>query len=74
MYAMDLTITNATLSDRGIYTCHAKDMMHKSANSIYVNVYGDNSTNLTLIVVYIELAVLQIKTNISSNCLRKTTI
>lgn len=51
MYAMDLTIVNAALSDKGIYTCHAKDLMHKSENSIYVNVYGNNPKNVTLMVV-----------------------
>lgn len=40
MYTLDLTIMNATLGDKGVYTCHVKNMMHKSANSIYVNVYG----------------------------------
>lgn len=40
-YTIDLTITNATLADKGLYTCHAKDSIHKSESSIYVNVYGE---------------------------------
>lgn len=40
MYTMDLTILNATPADKGLYTCHVKNMMHKSSNSVYVNVYG----------------------------------
>lgn len=72
MYTMDLTIVNASPADKGVYTCLVKDTLHRSENSLYVNVYSKNQYSETF-SMYLS-AFTQMKMNISSDFMRKIII